>query len=404
MSVRKARVAAIASALALGVSAMLAPTAGAATKTIIVWAGSDKAPGVIAAVKGYKAVTVKVVVHDEGKIRDDLKTVAAKDAPDVIVGTHDWVGELSSNGSIIKLSLPAPVKAQFPASTVDAFSYNGSLYGLPISVESIAFLQNIAMVGDKCFPTLDAFLAKAATVTGLTTPIQVGNDAYHLYPMMSGLGGYVFGKKANGALDAGNIGLDTQALLKNSSIIDGWQASGLFQNYLGNYDGLTGLYGTGKAAAWMTGPWNTGAVKDMDSKNGIKTKFCTFPAVVAGIKAVPFSGVKGLMVTKFAAEHGVAAQAKTFVSTFMSTVKSQNTYAKVVQANPANKAAKNPDPVLSGFGVTAATAVPMPNIPEMASVWGAMSDAWAKSLKKTDPTKAKTAFLQAASNIREAIG
>jgi arabinogalactan oligomer/maltooligosaccharide transport system substrate-binding protein len=404
MSIRKARVAAIASAIVLGASAMLAPTAGAATKTVIVWAGADKAPGVIAALKGYKAVTVKVVVHDEGKIREDLKTIAAKDAPDVIVGTHDWVGELSSNGSIIKLSLPAPVKKQFSANSVGAWSYNGALYGLPLSVESIAFLQNTAMVGDKCYPTLDAFLAKANTVAGLTTPIQVGNDSYHMYPMLSGLGGYVFGQKANGALDPGNIGLDTQALLKNSSIIDGWQASGLFQNYLGNYDGLTGLYGTGKAAAWITGPWNTGAVKDIESKNGIKTKFCTFPTIVPGIKSVPFSGLKGLMVTKFAAGHGVSAQAKTLVTTVLSTVKAQNIYAKTVQANPANLKAKNPDPVLAGFGVTSANAIPMPNIPEMGSVWDSMQAAWAKALKKTDPTKAKTAFLQAASNIRELIG
>jgi len=404
MSVRKARAAAIASAIVLGASAMLAPSAGAATKTVIVWAGSDKAPGVIAAIKGYKAVNVKVIVHDEGKIRDDLKTIAAKDAPDVIVGTHDWVGELSSNGSIIKLSLPAPVKKQFSANSIGAWSYNGSLFGMPLSVEAIAWLQNIALVGDKCFPTLDAFLAKANSLPELTTPIQVGNDSYHFFPMLTGLGGYVFGKKPNGALDAGNVGLDTQALLKNSTIIDGWQGSGLFQNYLGNYDGLTGLYGTGKAAAWITGPWNTGAVKDMESKNGIKTKFCTFPAIVPGIKSVPFSGVKGLMVTKFAAQHGVAAQAKTLVTSFMSSVKSQNTYGKAVQANPANLKAKNADPVLSGFGVTAANAIPMPNIPEMAAVWGAMSDAWAKALKKVDPTKAKTAFLQAAGNIRESIG
>lgn len=45
---------------------------------------------------GKKAgVTVTVVQKDFGKIRDDLKTVDLATAPDVIVGAHDWVGELA---------------------------------------------------------------------------------------------------------------------------------------------------------------------------------------------------------------------------------------------------------------------------------------------------------------------
>ena len=43
-------------------------------------------------------VTVQVVEKNFGNIRDDLATVDAATAPDVIVGAHDWTGQLAANG------------------------------------------------------------------------------------------------------------------------------------------------------------------------------------------------------------------------------------------------------------------------------------------------------------------
>ena len=70
-----------------------------------------------------KGVNVAVMQRDFGQIRDALKTVQADTAPDVIVGAHDWVGELSANGSVVPLFPSKATKKQFPAYALNAFSY-----------------------------------------------------------------------------------------------------------------------------------------------------------------------------------------------------------------------------------------------------------------------------------------
>ena len=91
-----------------------------------------------------RASTVEVVQKDFGQIRDDLKTVQAETAPDVIVGAHDWVGELSANGSIVPLFPSTATTKQFPAYALNAFSYGTAvkkLYGAPVALENIALVD-----------------------------------------------------------------------------------------------------------------------------------------------------------------------------------------------------------------------------------------------------------------------
>jgi arabinogalactan oligomer / maltooligosaccharide transport system substrate-binding protein len=389
----------LSAAVALSGSALLAaPAAVAAKPTVVVWADKDRASALVKASKSFKDATIKVVIRDFGKIRDDLKTVSAADAPDVTFGANDWIGELSSNGSIVRLSLPAAVKAQFTPSTLGLFSYNGALYGVPVQIENIAWIQNTTLMGEACPATMDAAISKFNTLTGVDTPVLVGPDAYHFYPMFSGLGGYVFGTKANGALDADNVGLDNRTFLKNSGAIDAWQKSGVFANYAGSYD--SAQYKNSKAAVWITGPWNADVVKGITN---FKSKFCAFPTIVPGIASVPLLGGQGALVTKFAKTHGVEAQAKKYVLNFLSGKATQESLSKLAFRAPANKTAKNADPFVNGFAVASKGAVPMPNIPEMGSVWDAWSGSWAKSLRKTDPVVARTAFAQGAATVRDLI-
>jgi arabinogalactan oligomer/maltooligosaccharide transport system substrate-binding protein len=135
---------------------------------------------------------------------------------------------------------------------------------------------------------------------------------------------------------------------------------------------------------------------------GLKLTFCPFPTIVPGIKSVPFSGVQGLMITKFASAHGVEAQTKSFLN-FVAGAAQQTKYATAAMAIPANKAAKAPTATLNGFKGAGIYAVPMPNIPQMNSVWDQLSSGWSKSLAKQNPSNPKTAWSDAASNVRDAV-
>jgi arabinogalactan oligomer/maltooligosaccharide transport system substrate-binding protein len=78
------------------------------------------------------------------------------------------------------------------------------------------------------------------------------------------------------------------------------------------------------------------------------------------------------------------------------------------QANlrfPANKVAgkRVSDPVLKQFGAAGVGGVPLPNIPQMGSVWAELGGAWVKTTQGAGATPARTAFSQAAKNIRDKI-
>src|SRR5262249_31479970 len=92
--------------------------AAAKASTITIWADNHRKAAVTQLATQWanaRGATVNVVFHDFGKIRDDLGTVAAGEAPDVIMGAHDWTGQLAANGLVVPLVLSAATKAQFPA-------------------------------------------------------------------------------------------------------------------------------------------------------------------------------------------------------------------------------------------------------------------------------------------------
>jgi maltose-binding protein MalE len=289
-----------------------------------------------------------------------------------------------------------------------------------MSVENIGWVQNTAIMGTTCPKTLDAALSKinaynvkASAAKKLKQIIAVpGGDQYHHYPLISGLGGYNFGTKLNGSLDKNKVGLDNDLFMKNVAKFAVWQKSKIFGNYDGQGFGLTTNYGKGLAAATFTGPWSTNDIVALSKRasNPIKSIVCPFPTFVSGIVVRPFSGVQGLMMTKWAGQSGHASvsAAQAFIN-YAGSVANQNTYAKYAGVIPANKGAKASglttahNVLLAGFKAAGTVATPMPNLPEAGAMWGAMGTALSKSLAKINPTKPATAWRQAAENLRDAV-
>ena len=220
-----------------------------------------------------------------------------------------------------------------------------------------------------------------------------------MYPFFSGLGGYIFGKNSAGNLDASNIGVANPAFIKNSPLIDKWNKEGLIN---AKVDGSTAqnAFLKQQAAFWVTGPWNIDTLK----KSGLKFQIIQVPAIKQA--AVPFLGVQGFLVTKYAADHGNDAAAKDLVANYMMTPSAQQQLAAANNRYPANVQAGNKvsDPYLAQFGKASKGGVPMPNIPQMNSVWQDLGSAWVKSTKGSGATKASVAFRVAARNIADKIG
>jgi maltose-binding protein MalE len=412
-----ALVAAATGALLVVASGTSATRAGAPTTahktaatTIIVWADSVQKPAIEAAGAAWgasKGVTVKVIVHSFGGIRDDLKTVKPENAPDIIIGPHDWVGDLATNGLIQPLYPKKAIRAEFPGYALDAFSYGTAvkkLFGAPYALENVGLVVNTKLVKvPTSFAQFEsealAFKKKASGNLALAVPQGSGGDAYHMYPFFSGLGGYVFGRNKVGNLDPSDIGVANPNFLKNAGLIDKWNKEGLINSKV-DYNTGKNAFLKGQAAFWITGPWESDTLKS----SGLKFKIIQLPAIK--FKAVPFLGVQGMMVTKYATDHSLDTLAKDFVTSYMMSAGAQLALANDNGRQPANllAAKKYSDPILSQFGKAGVGGVPMPNIPQMGSVWAELGGAWVKSTQGAGATKARIAFTTAARNIVNKIG
>jgi arabinogalactan oligomer/maltooligosaccharide transport system substrate-binding protein len=373
---------------------------------LTIWVDNVQKPAIdkVASAWGTRrGVDVNVVFHSFGNIRDDLKTVKAENAPDVIVAAHDWTGDLAANGLVLPLFPTKALKKQFPKYALDAFSYGGRLYGAPYALENVGLVVNTRLAKvPKTWAQLEkaalAFKRKSADNLGIAVPQGSAGDAYHMYPFFSGLGGFVFGHAKNGALQANKLGVANAVFLKNAPLIDKWNREGLINSKV-DYGTAKNAFLKQQAAFWITGPWEVDGLKAA----GFPIRIVQLPKIK--YRSVPFLGVQGTMVTKFAQTHGVQSLAKDLVASEMMKASFQLDLEQANLRFPANKTAgkRVNDPLLKQFGAAGLGGVPMPNIPQMGSVWAELGGAWVKATKGTGATPARTAFAQAQKNIRDKI-
>jgi arabinogalactan oligomer / maltooligosaccharide transport system substrate-binding protein len=391
------------------VAASTAMSAGNAT-TIRIWVDSDRLPAITKVANawgGSKGVTLDIVQKGSDSIRSDVKTVQADTAPDLIVGAHDWVGELSSNGSIVPLNPSKALQAGIAKGALDAFSYGVAikrLYGAPVYTENVALITNTKLAKvPKTWASLEtqALAAKKKLKQKVGIAVQQGTgDAYHMYPFFTSLCGYIFGRNKAGNLDPSDIGVANPKFLKvGAPEIDRWNKVGLISSSV--TDGIAKqLFLTGKAAYYVTGPWFLDDIK----KSGVKFAVSAFPNNKCA--TTPFTGVGGLMVTKFAAAHGVESLAKDFAANYMLRTGPQFTHYSVGGRLPVNlKAAEQiKDPYVKGFALSGAKGKSMPNIPQMNSVWTDLGQAWVRSTKGAGAMPARKSFIGAQRSIEQKIG
>ncbi|MDX6513780.1 MAG: arabinogalactan oligomer / maltooligosaccharide transport system substrate-binding protein [Gaiellaceae bacterium] len=398
--------AAVASLVATSVAPAAHQKAGATTFTV--WADHDRLPAVKSVVGAWansKGVTLNVVEKQFGNIRDDLTTVQPSSAPDAVVGPNDWVGQLAADGLVLPIFPRAALKKLIPSYALQGFSYGsaGRLYAAPIALENIGLVVNLSLAHKpKNWKDLESqalkFKKKASGNLAIAVQQGSGGDPYHMYPFFSGLCGYVFGKNKAGTLNANDLGVANKKFLKNAPLIDKWNKEGLVNSKI---DGGTAqnAFLKGKAAFWVTGPWNIDTIKTA----GIKFAVVQVPKIKC--RSVPFLGANGIYVTKYSTQHGVESLAKDLVASYMLGTDAQAAFANINGRSPANTKAigKVANTYIRQFGVAGKGGVPLPNIPQMASVWSDLGSAWIKSTQGSGATKAKTAFTVAARNIKAKI-
>jgi maltose-binding protein MalE len=371
----------------------------------VIWADDTRAPVIQKFADAYsKANGIKVAVQqvDFGSIENDLVQQApAGEGPDIVIGANDWLGELVKDGVVDPIQL-SDANQYMPVAT-SAFTYNGKLYGLPYSVENIALVTNTQLVPTppKTWADLEttALQLKKDGKVKIPLALQEGANAdpYHDYPLYSALGGYVFGKDANGQLDPSKLGIDSPGALKAADAFGKWAKEGLISLDV-TPDIATQDFADGQAPFAITGPWNIAAF----DKGAVKGHYTVtpIPPVDGGTPHV-FVGVQGFMVSHFAKNKTLA---NTFLLDYMNTKDAMQQMfvagGRPSAFMPAYQEEQS-DPILQGFAAAGQNGDPLPAIPAMASVW----DAWGKAyvLILSGNGNPEQAFKDAANQIRQTI-
>jgi arabinogalactan oligomer / maltooligosaccharide transport system substrate-binding protein len=354
------------------------PEAGntAPKATLAIWADDQRA----AALKPFaeqfgKANNVDVQVQAVSK---DLQTnfvTAAQSGkgPDIVVGAHDWIGNLVQNGTIDPIQLADSQKSAFAEVAMKAVTFNGQVYGVPYAIENLALIRNTDLAPNAPASIEDLVAAgKALKDGGKVTNImslQVGQngDAYHVYPLFTSAGGYLFGTKPNGDYDPADLGVNkpqsVEAFKKIAAL--GEKGSGALTRSV-NSDNAIPTFTGGKTPFLISGPWAVADIK----KAGIKYDITPVPGFAGGKPAQPFVGVQAFYV---ASKGKSKALANEFITNYLTKPELQ---VALYQANPRPPAliaamdqVKGTDPDIEKWLAAGKGGAVLPAIPAMAAVW-----------------------------------
>jgi arabinogalactan oligomer / maltooligosaccharide transport system substrate-binding protein len=382
-------------------AAAAAPAADAGV-SLTIWADEQRAP--ILETIGTKfaeqtGVQLVVVQKAIGDIRNDFITAAPTGSgPDIILGAHDWIGELNASGLLAPVEL-GPNAANFAPNAVQAFTYtDGKLYGMPQATENIALIYNTDLV-----PTAPATFDE---VKSLSAEIQAaGNkygflhqtvgDPYHFYPIQTAFGGYIFGQNPDGSYNANDLGLNSEGSVAALEWLNSMYEDGLMDRN-GNINGdlMLSAFQNGDAAMVISGPWALEGIR------AAEVPYAVGNIPTGTVEGAPFLGVQGFMVNAFSKNQLLA---QTFLQTFVAT---DETMQAFFDRDPRASAwipvsAKIEDEDLKAFAAAGEVAQPMPNIPAMNSVWGGQADAI--TLVSTDKLSPQEAADQAQTQVSTAI-
>ena len=361
------------------------------TAELTVWADDTRTPVFQTFGEQFEAdtgVKVNVIEVDFGEIDDNLiQQGPAGEAADIIITAHDTLGALVESGVVAPIDLPTA--GDFETVGLNAFAFDGQLYGVPVAIENLGLFRNVDLVPDPVTEWDDLLSAGQPLLDdgSIDVIISVQNaadpDVYHNYPLQTMNGSYIFGLNPDGTFNPSDLGIATDAGKAYAAEWKSWIDTGVLDVTLDS-DTAKQTFIDGKAAFYITGPWNLGDVRD----SGVNYAIDPFPSR-DGNAGAPFVGVQGIMINAFS-ENPLLAQA--FTTDYMATQDAQFQLFELGGRAPAHSAAladaAASDPDIGGFGLAGANGQVLPAIPEMGAVWGNLTNGYKLVRDGTDPGEA----------------
>ncbi len=339
------------------------------------------------AAKGYK-VTPLAVPYDAFADKITAAVPRGK-GPDVFIYAQDRLGGWIAAGNTVEpldFFLDDAIKGRFIPTTLQAMTYQGGVYGLPLNYKVITLIYNTNLL--KVPPKTTGELVKVAKSLTNAASGHFGlaysyADFYYHALLMNGFGGGVFdGKKPT---------MDSAPNVKSLEFLNRWIAQG-FMPAEPSTALITSLFNEGKAAMVFSGPWFLGEIA-----SGVPYALATLPTLDenGGKPLRPWMTVEGVYVAAPSKNKDAAFE----FAKFITDTASAKVLALEGRQTPANQSVYSDaqvaaDPILKAFRAQVDVAIPMPNLPEMTMVWSPATTAMNTVVKKSATPKAALTVAQ----------
>lgn len=318
--------------------------------------------------------------------------------PDVFIFAQDRMGGWIESGRTIEpldFFIEDEVHDRFLETTINAMTYRGTIYGLPLNFKCITLIYNKKLISDP--PETSSELVKVAKQL---TDVKIGKfgvaysyaDFYYHAALMNAFGGGVFD-------DKGRPTMASEPNIKALELLMRWVDQDGFLPAEPSTALVTSLFNGGKAAMVLSGPWFLGEVSDE-----IEIGLAPLPTIVEADNQPmrPWMTVEGVYISAQSKHKDEAYD----LITHLTDLEAGLIMSLEGRQTPANKKVYeskkvSSDPVLAAFRKQVEVAIPMPNRAEMTMVWSPATTAMNATVRRS--ATPRSALEQAQKEVAERI-
>lgn len=340
MNIKRFRAAGVLAVAALAVSALAGAPASAAPRTITVWADEQRGPQLQKLIDGNTTIAPGYVIKvkffsslDALQSAWDKSTAAG--GPDVMTGPASMASAGGKSGKLARIIVTSKLRSEIPSAGLAAMSYKGSVYGVPLDVDTTGFLWNTGLYGTTApatFADMVDYYKTNKSSKGLTGGICAFEGTWGSQAVLTALGGGAWGYKGSNA-QYDKVLLNSSAFKSNVDkfLLDSsGKSNGFFQ-----WDGCGDAFKAGKIPFAITGAWNFDGI----TKAGVKYGIGATPGLTASTKGAQWVNYSGAYVTSYAKTHGVDLGARKLVVEWFASTQGQLAMSELSKRPPASKSA-----------------------------------------------------------------
>ena len=392
--------------IAASLTALASPVFAQAANELVVWhayrgaekAAFEKVVGMFEKSPGAKGIKVNTLAIPYDAYADKISAAVPRGkGPDLFIYAQDRLGGWIEAGKTVEpidFFIDKPTRERLLPGMLEAMTYKGGVYGLPINYKSITLIYNKDLV--KTPPKTTDEMVKVAKALTNAQSGRYGlaywyTNFYFHSALMNAFGGAVFDKD-------GKLSVDSPATVASLNQMMTWYKKDGIMPTEPSEALIAAMFNEGKAAMVINGPWFVG---DIDKK--INYGLAVLPMVDAAKKPMrPWLTIEGAYVSASSTKKEAAYE----LAKYLTSEEAGLVLALEGRQLHTNKAVYNDkrvsgDAVLKAFRDQLDSAEAMPNRPEMTMVWSPATTAMNKIVKGNASVEA--ALKEASGTMQDSI-